>query len=466
MAKNKSALQKVVAVVGGGWAGAAAAVNLAQHNHKVHWIEASRQLGGRARAVELHGKILDNGQHILLGAYTSCLALFKTLNITVEESLLRLPLQMVYPNQSGMHFVAPKLPAPLHLAFALFKAQGLDRADKMALARFSTTARWMDWQLNDDCSVAELLQRYEQTARLIQLMWNPLCIAALNTPPERASAKVFLAVLRDSLGAKRSASDMLLPTTDLSALMPHAAAQFIQNKAGHVHLGTTAHSIHKTHPEHWCIESSSPEINAMQFDAIVLATPAETSKRFLAQLALDQHDQVSPNHEALIESHKSVSLPEFPQDLSYESITTCYLQYPSSFKLARPFFALVDNPNQHCWGQFVFDRGQLHQAQQGLLAVVVSAAVEAIAIEREALALQIAAQLAHAFAAPELANPLWHQVISEKRATFSCTPNLQRPANQTSHTGLVLAGDYTACDYPATLESAVRSGIAAAQLLS
>ena len=95
-----------------------------------------------------------------------------------------------------------------------------------------------------------------------------------------------------------------------------------------------------------------------------------------------------------------------------------------------------------------------------------SAAVEAIAIEREALALQIAAQLAHAFAAPELANPLWHQVISEKRATFSCTPNLQRPANQTSHTGLVLAGDYTACDYPATLESAVRSGIAAAQLLS
>lgn len=465
MAKKKSAIQKNIAVIGGGWAGAAAAVRLTECEHKVHWIESSRLLGGRARAVEYQGKILDNGQHILLGAYTSCLALFDTLQIKAEETLLRLPLQMVYPEPSGMHFVAPKLPAPLHLAFALLKAQGLERADKMALARFSTTARWMDWQLNDDCSVAELLQRYEQTARLIQLMWNPLCIAALNTPPERASAKIFLAVLRDSLGSKRSASDMLLPKTDLSALMPQAAAQFIQNKTGHVHLGTTVQSIHKTPTEYWRIESSSPEINAMQFDAIVLATPAETSKRFLKQLTLDQHDQVFQNEDALVEHGQPISPPEFPQDFSYEAITTCYLQYPSSVKLSRPFFALVDNPNQQFWGQFVFDRGQLHPDQQGLLAVVVSAAAEAIAIERETLALQIANQLAQVFTTPELAHPLWHQVISEKRATFSCTPNLQRPTNQTSHAGLVLAGDYTACDYPATLESAVRSGIGAAQLL-
>ena len=247
MATNKSAPQKKIAVVGGGWAGAAAAVNLARQNHEVHWIESSRQLGGRARAIEHKGKILDNGQHILLGAYTSCLALFSRYSkhwvSKPEDHLLRLPLQMVYPKQSGMHFVAPKLPAPLHLVLALVKAQGISRADKMALARFSTTARWMDWQLNVDCSVSELLQRYEQTERLIQLMWNPLCIAALNTPPDCASARVFLAVLRDSLGAKRSASDMLLPIVDLSALMPQVAAEFILKNGGQVHLGTTVQDL-------------------------------------------------------------------------------------------------------------------------------------------------------------------------------------------------------------------------------
>ena len=106
------------------------------------------------------------------------------------------------------------------MVVALLRASGLARADKLALARFSTTARWMGWQLHTDCSVAELLERFDQTERLIRLMWRPLCLAALNTPPERASAQVFLNVLRDSLGAGRRASDMLVPRTDLSSLVP------------------------------------------------------------------------------------------------------------------------------------------------------------------------------------------------------------------------------------------------------
>lgn len=466
MATNKSAPQKKIAVVGGGWAGAAAAVNLARQNHEVHWIESSRQLGGRARAIEHKGKILDNGQHILLGAYTSCLALFKTLGLKPEDHLLRLPLQMVYPKQSGMHFVAPKLPAPLHLVLALVKAQGISRADKMALARFSTTARWMDWQLNVDCSVSELLQRYEQTERLIQLMWNPLCIAALNTPPDCASARVFLAVLRDSLGAKRSASDMLLPIVDLSALMPQVAAEFILKNGGQVHLGTTVQDLAQLDHKQWRVTSTSSALDAMHFDGMVLATPAETSKRWLAKLAVDRAEQESSDMEKTTQGIVVAQPSEFPNEFNYEPITTCYLQYEASIKLERPFFALVDNPSQEQWGQFVFDRGQLHQNQQGLLAVVVSAAAEAASLERDTLAKQIAVQLAHVFDTPDLAQPVWHQVISEKRATFSCTPNLQRPTNQTSHAGLVLAGDYTDCDYPATLESAVRSGAAAAQLLA
>ncbi|QJQ05382.1 FAD-dependent oxidoreductase [Undibacterium piscinae] len=223
---------KKIAVIGAGWAGCSAAATLAKHGHQVTLIEAARTLGGRARRVDLHDYALDNGQHILLGAYSATLALIKTLGINTSTALLRLPLQMCYPasgSGSGMHFVAPKLPAPLHLLVALIKAKGLDREDKLSLARFSTTARWMGWQLHQDCSVSELLQRFDQTEKLCRLMWIPLCIAALNTPPETASAQVFLNVLRDSLGANRTASDMLIPRVDLSGLLPEAAASYISN---------------------------------------------------------------------------------------------------------------------------------------------------------------------------------------------------------------------------------------------
>jgi predicted NAD/FAD-dependent oxidoreductase len=160
--------------------------------------------------------------------------------------------------------------------------------------------------------------------------------------------------------------------------------------------------------------------------------------------------------------------PELAQQLAslaYEPIATCYLQYDQSIRLDLPFYALVDDPSAGRWGQFAFDRGQLDAAQPGLLAVVVSAAGDAAQLDQGLLSAHIAAQLAQDLHRPELASPLWTRVITEKRATFSCTPDLVRPDIETTLPGLVLAGDYTASDYPATLETAVRSGVAAARLI-
>jgi len=228
-----------VAVIGGGWAGCAAAVTLADAGHAVTLYEAARTLGGRARAVDAHGRRLDNGQHIMLGAYDVTLGLLRRVGVAPRDALLRLPLQMRFPpNQGLLDFVAPRLPAPLHMLAALLRAKGLRREDKMALARFSTSARWMGWQLYDDCSVAELLERFGQTERLTRLLWRPLCLAALNTAPEHASSQVFLAVLRDSLGAKRAASDMLLPRLLLDVLFPDAARKHIEGRGGRVLTGT------------------------------------------------------------------------------------------------------------------------------------------------------------------------------------------------------------------------------------
>ncbi|HEY6772720.1 MAG TPA: hydroxysqualene dehydroxylase HpnE [Oxalicibacterium sp.] len=430
-----------VAVIGAGWAGCAAAVELAAAGCKVTLFEAARALGGRARAVELDGRKLDNGQHILLGAYTETLRLLKMVDVDPDKALLRLPLQMRYPSGcDGMDFVAPRLPAPLHLLVALLRAQGLTRDDKMALARFSTTARWMDWQLNDDCSVTTLLQRYDQTERLIRLMWQPLCIAALNTPPERASAQVFLNVLRDSLGARRAASDMLIPKTDLSTLFPQHAAGFIEKHGGEIRTGAAVQGMCKLE-KGWMLATAGND--EAHFDAAVIATHAVQTASLLAEAT----------------GHSS-----FP-DFAYEPISTCYLQYPAGTQLAQPFFALLDDPLHNRPGQFVFDRGQLDAQQDGLFAVVISTSTAAIADGHTALAQAVATQLAVAFERPELAHPEWTRVITEKRATYSCTPALERPVESTEFPDLTIAGDYLAGDYPATLESAVRSGVKAARLL-
>jgi len=437
---------KTAAVIGAGWAGCSAAVELARAGYTVTLFEAARTLGGRARAVDVRDQMLDNGQHILLGAYSETLRLLKLTGIDRDDVLLNLPLQMRYPaGGKGMDFVAPRLPAPLHLAIALLRAKGLDRADKMSLARFSTTARWMDWQLHNDCSVSELLARFDQTDRLIQLMWRPLCLAALNTPPERASAQVFLNVLRDSLGARRASSDMLLPRTDLSSLFPAAAAAYVGERGGAVRSGAKVGALAR-HNDGWQIEASGNAVDGTWHtyaDVAVVAGGAPSTSVLLAKLGQD-------------------ALATQLMSFDYEPITTCYLQYAPGTTLDLPFYALVDDAATGHWGQFVFDRGQLDGAQSGMLAVVISASSAAGALERAELAAAVATQLAQVLARPTLAEPLWSQVITEKRATFACTPALRRPAVDIGLPGLAIAGDYTACDYPATLEAAVRSGVAAA----
>ncbi len=461
-------------VIGGGWAGCACAATLASRGAAVTLLEAARTLGGRARRLELDGRVLDNGQHILLGAYGETWRLLSLLGVAGDAAgLLRLPLQMRYPPASGgMDFLAPQLPAPWHLLLALWRARGLSRADKLALARFSLQARLNGWRLDTDCSVADVLARWRQTPRLTALLWRPLCIAALNTEPGRASAQVFLNVLRDSLGARRAASDMLIPTVDLSALLPQRAADFLARRGGTLHYGMAARSITRidkridkrgeVHGEvqdevhdgqrarghaatRWRVATANASFEA---DTVVIATGSEPAATLLATSA-----------EPLL-----APLCATLRGLQHEAIATCYLQYDRRLRLAQPFYALLDDGAAGRWGQFVFDRGQLDAAQAGLLAVVVSASNQACALPQAELSSAIARQLAQVFERPELAQPQWSRVIAEKRATFSCTPGLLRPPNASPLAGLLLAGDYTAADYPATLEAAVASGVKAAEL--
>lgn len=404
-----------VAVVGAGWAGLACAVELADAGCTVEVFEASRTLGGRARAVTLDGMTVDNGAHILVGAYRETLRLMQKVGAD-RTALRRESLHLEFPGHVSV--VAPNLPAPLHLGWALLTARGLSFKEKLAAIRFMRAQQSRGFRLPEDMSAADLLAAHRQPERVRRFLWEPLCLAALNTPVADASAQVFLNVLRDSLAAHRAASDLLLPATDFSALFPEPAARFIEAHGGRVHRSTRIDSLDALH----------------DFAHKVIA--------------------VAPYHLATL-------LPEIAAQFrfAWQPIATCYLAYPGAALLPFPMIGL-DTTTGHA--QWVFDRGALC-GQPGLLAAVISGAGPWQALGHDALAMAIHAQIAALL--PGLPAPRQHWIIEDKRATFACTPGLARPATATGTPNLWLAGDYVAGDYPATLEGAVRSGIAAARTI-
>ncbi|MCU0896042.1 MAG: hydroxysqualene dehydroxylase HpnE [Burkholderiales bacterium] len=421
---------KRVAIIGAGWAGLAAAVTLSQGGIAPQLFEAARQLGGRARRVEVEGLALDNGQHILIGAYRETLRLMRGVGVDTDRALLRLPLELRLAG--GFRMRAPPWPPPLHLAGALAGARGLTLGEKWAALRFVHHLRRSQYRLDVDMPVVDLLVRHRQPEAVRARLWEPLCVAALNTPSNAASAQVFANVLRDTFEGDRAASDLLLPRSDLGALFPDAAAEYVRRRGGIVSCGAAVRSLAWDAAHRWTVDAADP------FDAVIVACAPAHAATLLGALA-----PLAP-------------LAAEIGALEFEPIYTCYMQYPESIALPFPMMGF-ESGSVH----WVFDRGAL-SGQAGLIAAVTSAS--GAHEDEDRAAFTRVAHEALATLVPGLPQPRWSRVIAERRATFACTPNLRRPANETAMPGLFLAGDYTASDYPGTLESAVRSGIAAAHL--
>lgn len=414
-----------VAIVGAGYAGMAAAAELAAAGVPVDVFEASRTLGGRARGVDIEGLRLDNGAHILVGAYTETLRLMRLVGVP-ETALKRAPLHLEFPGQ--FRIKAPQLPAPLHLAWALLTAQGLTLAEKFATIGFMEAMKRRQFKLDRDMPASELLADQPTTVR--RYLWDPLCLAALNTPPHHASAQVFLNVLRDSLAAGREASDLLLPATDFSSLFPEPAARFVEAHGGRVLRGQRIHAVERRN-DAWHLDEHGP------YAQVILAV----APQHLPGLA-----QTLPELAPIIDQLRAYA---------WEAIVTVYLAYPESVRLPAAMLGVADGT-----AQWLFDRGRTHD-QPGLIAAVISAHARDENADHDTLATSIHREIQALV--PNLPPPGWTHVITEKRATFACTPGLQRPTTLAPLPGLLLAGDYVAGDYPATLEGAIRSGVAAAR---
>lgn len=425
-------------MVGAGWAGLAAAVRGVEAGCSVTLFEAARHLGGRARSVEVEGRLLDNGQHILIGAYAHTLALMRRVGADPRLLLERLPLALQFPDGSGLS-LPPGRAVPAFMRGVL-TARGWSAADRLSLLGLALRWRLAGFRCREGLTVAELCSGARP--RVLHSLIEPLCVAALNTPAAAASARVFLRVLHDALFGGVGAADLLLPRVPLGALLPDPAAAWLQAQRAELRLGQHVKTLAAARPgsasdghdRGWCVDGRP-------FDAVVLALPPPAAARLV--------DGIDPAWSACAAA------------ISYEPIVTVYVDAPGA-RLPLPMMALMEGPAAPA--QFVFDHGALG-ASAGVFAFVVSGARAWVDQGADITGAAVLAQARTELTAlgwPAHARVL--RVLSEKRATFRCTPGLQRPPALIQRR-LVAAGDAIAGPYPATLEGAVRSGEAAIDAL-
>ncbi len=422
-------MPRSLAVIGAGWAGLAAAVEATRAGHAVTLFDMAPQAGGRAREVMHDGLALDNGQHILIGAYTQTLRLMREVGVDVEAVLLRTPLRLSEPDGRGLHLPAG---SPLWtFAAGVLRRKGWSLRDRLALLTAAGSWAARGFRCNPSLTVGELTHGLGDALR--RDLIDPLCVAALNTPSAEASASVFLRVLRDALFSGPGSADLLLPRASLDALFPAPAAAWLAARGATLRLGTRVQRLER--------DAAGWRVDGVHFDAVVLATPPTEAARLVEAIAPDWARRAAT--------------------FDHEPIVTVYVQAGRT-RLPEAMLALPGGADAPA--QFVFDRGQLG-GPTGLLAFVISGARPWVDAGREATVAATLAQARRALVALLTGEPELRLYITEKRATFRCVPGLQRPAAEIAP-GLHAAGDHVDGPYPATLEGAVRSGVDAVSRLA
>lgn len=447
-------------VVGAGWAGLAAAVALVERGAAVRLLEMAPAAGGRARrlaARDAAEPALDNGQHIAIGAYAQTLALMRTVGVDPDAAFLRTPLALVDAEGDGL--VLGRGRTDLAFARAVLARRGWTWHERFALLRAA-----FGWQRSGfGCDPALTVEALAAglPARVRRDVVEPLCVAALNTAPGDASAAVFLRVLRDAF-AEPGGADLLLPRVDLSAALVDPALAWLARHGADVRLGTRVRSLERVRTG-WRVDAGGGtggpsnagaegrrDTGAAGDDARATGWTADA-----VVLAC------SPTEAARLAAPHAPAWAARAGAFAHEPIVTVYARSDGT-RLPAPMLQLASDATARP-AQYVFDRGALG-GPAGLLAFVVSGAAPWVARGTEPTERAVLAQAAQALG-PLLRTPLAVvRTVVEKRATFRCTPGLDRPPGAVAP-GLVAAGDYVEGPYPSTLEGAVRSGGAAAAAL-
>ena len=435
---GRNGVQDVI-VVGAGVAGLAAASALSQRGCRVTVLERKPFVGGRAFSYEhpaLH-EVVDC-QHVLLGCCTNLIDLLSQSN---ASEAIRWYNTITFLEQGGRQSdITPSgLPAPLHSSFSFLKAKMLDLGDKLAIARgMSEFLRGIP--ANDVESVASWMKRSGQTERAIRHFWEPVLIVTLNDSFENCSLRYAAKVFRELFMKTVEGSLLGIPTIPLSELYGKVE-RAICAQGGTVESRVSVSGIERREDGRWRVLDGDRTWIA---DAVVLAVSIDQTQKLMPVL---------PANDSL-----DGKLDRF----TTSPYITTHLWFEEAFTELH-HAALLDSTYQ-----WMFHKSKIRswpEEKGSYVELAIGGSRTLLPAGRDELVKLALDELALFFPGSRKAKLVKSGVLKEARATFSVTPGLDasRPAAECGWPGIFLAGDWTATDWPSTMESAARSGYLAAE---
>lgn len=440
-----------VVVIGAGCAGLSAAVQLAAAGCSVVVAEEAPRLGGRATAFtdKDSGERVDNGQHALFGCYRATYDLLRSIGAAHLAPLQsRLAVTMVDASGRAFELRCPALPPPWHLLAGILRWPALSMRDRwsalglrsLLAATRRDGAAAVAARVPPGQTVATWLEAHGQSARLSAWLWHPLAIAALNQSPEVAVAAPFVRVLAEMFGPRVEDSSIGLPSVPLDELFGVASQRFIEARGGRVLIKSPARVVMR---DPGAIDHVRVGGEPIECRAVVSAVPWHALDRLWDAGVPPALTGVATRARAM------ASAP----------IVTVNVWLDGPLDAAQ-FIGLVGRPMH-----WIFDKRAIFDAHAAHLSVVTSGADDIVRLDNATLAGMAIEEIRRAIPAAKARTMTRSVVVREHRATFSLAPGQPpRPPNHTPLAGFYLAGDWTDTGLPATIESAVVSGRAAADL--
>jgi zeta-carotene desaturase len=433
-----------VLVIGGGFAGLAAGVALAEAGRRVRLLEQKPYLGGRARSFldSATGSVVDNGQHIFMGCYHATIRFLSTIG-TLDRVRFQQRLTLHFLERNGRLTVlqCPALPSPWHLLLGVLRSSSFAFKEKLEVLRLGRSlqrAKAMD-PGTEKLSVREWLTRLGQSERLQGNFWDLLCVAALNEDPSVASAALFERVLRLALFTSSQDSRIGIPGVGLSEVYVDAATAYIRTRGGRVECGRSVAGLLVS--EGRCRGARLSSGEEIEADRVLSAVPSFQ----LAGLLPGEMLRFEPFFAPVVSLRPA---PIISINLWFDRAIT-----------ELDFVGL-----RGATFQWLFNKSKIFGGGESCVSLVLSGARRHIGRSKEELLATALRELGGLF--PEAQKAKLHHalVIKERFATFSPTWEAEqlRPTARTPVRGLYLAGDWTATGLPATIESAVQSGYTAA----
>jgi squalene-associated FAD-dependent desaturase len=426
-------------VIGGGFAGLSAGAALAERGVPVTVVDARPRLGGRATAFrDRHtGEFVDNGQHVMFGCYRETMAFLRRIgavgNVRVQDSL-----EVPFLDSSGRRslLACPPLPAPWHLLAGVMRWDALPLRDRLSVIRLARPLGGSGAAVDANTTVAEWLRSHGQSARLIDWLWEPLAVAALNQPITEAAAGPFVRVLADMFGPDRRASALVLPSTPLDQMYALPARAFIESRGGEVRTNALAR-----------VATDGTRVTGVQLRGVEIPTDRVISTVPWHQLRTLFEDVPSSLIEIVDHASRMRSMPIVTVNLWYDRVV-----------MEDQFVGLPGRSMQ-----WVFDKRRAFGETASHLSLVSSAASALTPLDSQPLIDLAAREVTASLPGARDAMLVRATVVREKHATFSLCPGQPpRPGTLTPLKGFYLAGDWTDTGLPGTIESAVISGHRAA----